>query len=36
MALPIASILVLTGNAARKFAAQVQANYQRLLKRIEE
>lgn len=36
MTLPIASILVLTGNAARKFAAQVQANYQRLLKRIEE
>lgn len=36
MTLPIASILVLTRNAARKFAVQVQANYQRLLKRIEE
>lgn len=36
MALPIASIPVLTGNAARQFEAQAQANYQSLLNRTEE
>lgn len=36
MALPIASIPVLTGEAARRFEAEAQANYQRYLNRSEE
>ena len=36
MALPIASIPVLTGEVARRFEAEAQANYQRYLNRTEE
>ena len=36
MALPIASIPVLTGEVAQRFEEQVQANYQRYLNRTEE
>lgn len=36
MALPIASIPVLTGEAAQHFEERAQANYQRYLNRTEE
>lgn len=36
MALPIASIPVLTGEVAQRFEEQAQANYQRYLNRTEE
>lgn len=36
MALPIASIPILTGDVARRFEAEAQANYQRYLNRSEE
>ena len=36
MALLIASIPVLTGDVARRFEAEAQANYQRYLNRSEE
>ena len=36
MALPIASIPVLTGEVARRFEERAQANYQRYLNRTEE
>lgn len=36
MARPIASIPVLTGEVARKFELEAQANYQRYLNRSEE
>ena len=36
MALPIASIPVLTGEVAQRFEERAQANYQRYLKRTEE
>ncbi len=36
MALPIASIPVLTGEAAQRFEAEAQANYQRSLNRTEQ
>lgn len=36
MALPIASIPVLTNDVARKFEAEAQANYYRYLNRSEE
>ena len=36
MALPIASIPVLTGEVAQRFEAEAQANYQRYLNRSEE
>ncbi|MCI7780769.1 MAG: hypothetical protein MR517_06870 [Bacteroidales bacterium] len=36
MALPIASIPVLTGEVARRFEAEAQATYQRYLNRTEE
>lgn len=36
MALPIASIPVLTGEVARRFEAEAQANYRRHLNRTEE
>lgn len=36
MALPIASIPVLTGEVAQRFEAEAQANYQRYLNRTEE
>lgn len=35
MALPIASIPVLTGEVARHFEAEAQKNYERLLNRTE-
>ena len=36
MASPIASIPVLTGDVARRFEAEAQANYQHYLNRSEE
>jgi len=36
MALPIASIPVLTGEVARRFEAEAQANYERVLNRTSE
>lgn len=36
MALPIASIPVLTGDVARRFEAEAQTNYLRYLNRTEE
>ena len=36
MALPIASIPVLTGEVAQRFEERAQANYQRYLNRTEE
>lgn len=36
MALPIASIPVLTGEVAQRFEEQAQANYQQYLNRSEE
>lgn len=36
MALPIASIPVLTGEVARRFEAQAQANYEKMLHRTPE
>ncbi len=36
MALPIASIPVLTGEAAQRFEAEAQANYQSSLNRTEQ
>ena len=36
MALPIASIPVLTGEVARRFEAEAQANYERVLNRTPE
>ena len=36
MALPIASMPVLTGEVAQRFEADAQANYQRYLNRSEE
>ena len=36
MALPIASIPVLTGEVAQRFEAEAQANYQRMLHRTPE
>ena len=36
MALPIASIPVLTGEVAQRFEAEAQANYQRYPNRTEE
>ena len=36
MALPIASILVLTGEVAQRFEEHAQANYLRYLNRTEE
>lgn len=36
MALPIASMPVLTGEVAQRFEAEAQANYQRYLNRSEE
>lgn len=36
MALPIASIPVLTGEVAQRFEEQAQANYERYLNRTEE
>lgn len=36
MALPIASIPVLTGEVARRFEAQAQANYEKVLHRTPE
>lgn len=36
MALPIASIPVLTGEAARRFEAEAQANYQQYINRSDE
>jgi hypothetical protein len=36
MALPIASIPVLTGDVAQRFEAEAQTNYQRYLNRTEE
>ena len=36
MALPIASIPVLTGEVARRFEAEAQANYQKMLNRTPE
>ena len=36
MALPIASIPVLTGEVAQRFEAEAQANYQRYLNSTEE
>lgn len=36
MALPIASIPVLTGEAARRFEADAQASYEQLLHRSDE
>lgn len=36
MALQIASIFVLTGEAAQRFEAEAQANYQRYLNRSDE
>ena len=36
MALPIASIPVLTGEVAQRFEAQAHANYQRRLNRTEQ
>ena len=36
MALPIASIPVLTGEVAQRFEAEAQENYQRYLNRSEE
>ena len=36
MALPIASIPVLTGEVARRVESEAQANYQRYLNRTEE
>lgn len=36
MALQIASIFVLTGEAAQRFEADAQANYQRYLNRSDE
>lgn len=36
MALPIASIPVLTGEVARRFEAEAQRNYERYLNRTEE
>lgn len=36
MALPIASIPVLTGEVARKFEAEAQKNYERVLNRTPE
>ena len=36
MALPIASIPVLTGEVAQRFEAEAQANYQRYLNRTKE
>ena len=36
MALPIASIPVLTGEVAQRFEAEAQATYQRYLNRTEE
>ena len=36
MALPIASIPVLTGEVARRFEAEAQANYQKMLHRTPE
>ena len=36
MALPIASIPVLTGEVAQRFEAEAQANYQKMLHRTPE
>ena len=36
MALPIASIPVLTGEVARRFEAEAQANYEKFLNRTPE
>lgn len=36
MAFPIASIPVLTGEVARRFEAQAQANYEKMLHRTPE
>ncbi len=36
MALPIASIPVLTGEVAQRFEAEAEANYQRSLNRTEQ
>ena len=36
MALPIASIPVLTGEVAQRFEAEAQANYEKLLNRTPE
>lgn len=36
MALPIASVLVLTGEVAQRFEAEAQANYQKNLNRTEQ